>query len=129
MRIESSVFRHEVDACAAAASALSDRYEPIEALARWLHRFAHFVATKRGLKTALHSGDPAYENLPAYFEQRFVPVVAELLDAAAASGGIRSGVVPYDLLRAISSIVEPDDEAYTRRMIDLLVDGLRYQTG
>lgn len=124
-----AVFRHEVDACAAAAAALSAEHAPVEALTRWLRRFAQFVATKRGLKTALHSGDPAYESLPAYFQQRFVPVVTELLDAAAASGGVRSEVAPQDLLRAMSDIVAPDDPGYTQRMIGLLVDGLRYGTG
>jgi AcrR family transcriptional regulator len=121
-----AVFRHEVDACAEAAPAFSDQYEPVEALTRWLRRLAQFVAAKRGLKGALHSGDPAYESLPAYFEQRFVPVVTRLLDAAAASGDIRSDVIPYDLLRAVGDTVAPDDQGYTERMIALLVDGLRY---
>lgn len=124
-----AVFRHEVDACAEAAPALAEQYEPVEALARWLRRFTRFVATKRGLKAALHSGDPAYESLPAYFEQRFVPVLTGLLDTAAASGDIRADVVPYDLLRAMSDLVAPDDEGYTQRMTTLLVDGLRYGGG
>ncbi|WP_245687063.1 TetR/AcrR family transcriptional regulator [Streptacidiphilus griseoplanus] len=123
-----AVFRHEVDACAEAAPVLSERYEPVEALTRWLQRFAQFVAAKRGLKSALHSGDPAYASLPAYFQQRFVPVVTELLAAAAASGDIRSDVAPYDLLRAMSDLVAPDDQGYTQRMTTLLVDGLRYGT-
>ncbi|MEO3859657.1 helix-turn-helix domain-containing protein [Acrocarpospora sp. B8E8] len=123
-----AVFRHEVDACAEAAPALADQYEPVEALTRWLRHLARFVAAKRGLKSALHSGDPAYQSLPAYFMERFVPAMTQLLDAAAAAGDIRSDVIPYDLLRAISGIVEPDDDAYTQRMIALLVDGLRYGT-
>ncbi|MFD7863546.1 TetR/AcrR family transcriptional regulator [Streptomyces sp. NPDC059783] len=121
-----AVFRHEVDACAEAAPALSERYEPVEALSRWLHRFARFVAAKRGLKAVLHSGDPAYESLPAYFRDRFVPVVTDLVEAAAGSGGIRADVRPFDLLRAVGDLLAPDDEAYTDRMITLLVDGLRY---
>lgn len=123
-----AVFRHEVDACAEAAPALAEAHEPVEALTLWLQRFAQFVATKRGLKTALHSGDPAYESLPAYFQQRFLPVVTELLDTAAASRGIRADIPPYDLLRAISDLVSPDDQGYTQRMITLLVNGLRYDT-
>ncbi|MEU1489305.1 helix-turn-helix domain-containing protein [Streptomyces sp. NPDC005776] len=123
-----AVFRHEVDACAEAAPALAEEHEPVEALTLWFQRFAQFVATKRGLKTALHSGDPAYESLPAYFQQRFLPVVTELLDTAAASGGIRADIPPYDLLRAISDLVAPDDQGYTQRMIALLVNGLRYGT-
>ncbi|MEO3859530.1 helix-turn-helix domain-containing protein [Acrocarpospora sp. B8E8] len=121
-----AVFRHEVDACAEAAPALADRHEPVEALTRWLRHLARFVAAKRGFKSALHSGDPAYQGLLPYYMERFVPAVKQLLDAAAAAGDIRSDVIPYDLLRAISGIVEPDDDAYTQRMVALLVDGLRY---
>lgn len=123
-----AVFRHEVDACAEAAPALAEQHEPVEALTLWLQRFAQFVAAKRGLKAALHSGDPAYESLPAYFQQRFLPVVTELLDSAAASGGLRADIPPYDLLRAIGDLVSPDDQGYTQRMIALLVNGLRYGT-
>ncbi|MFJ6437344.1 TetR/AcrR family transcriptional regulator [Streptomyces sp. NPDC091416] len=123
-----AVFRHEVDACAEAAPVLAEQHEPVEALTLWLQRFAQFVAAKRGLKTALHSGDPAYESLPAYFQQRFLPVVTELLDSAAASGGLRADIPPYDLLRAVSDLVSPDDQGYTERMITLLVNGLRYGT-
>src|ERR1700761_1777225 len=38
-----AVFRNEVDACADAASRLSARYAPGEALDRWLKRFLDFV--------------------------------------------------------------------------------------
>lgn len=126
-----AVFRHEVDACADAAPSLMAEYEPVEALARWLRRFSGFIATKRGLSAALHSGDPAYDSLPSYFRQRFVPVLGALLDAAAEAGQIRSGTDPEDLLRAVGNLTLPaqeDDDGHTRRMIDLLVDGLRYGT-
>ncbi|WP_407561054.1 TetR/AcrR family transcriptional regulator [Streptomyces sp. 184] len=122
-----AVFRNEVDACAAAAPVLAAQYEPVEALTRWLHRFTRFVAAKRGLKAALHSGDCAYESLPGYFQERFVPALAQLLDAAAEAGDVRSDVAPYDLLQALSGIIDPDDPEYTQRMIALLVDGLRYR--
>ncbi|MFG3104819.1 TetR/AcrR family transcriptional regulator [Streptomyces sp. NPDC048182] len=124
-----AVFRHEVDACAEAAPALAERYEPAEALTRWLGRFAGFVATKRGLKAALHSGDSAYASLPAYFTEHFVPVLTDLLDAAAATGAVRGDVPPYDLLRMLGDTVSPDDPDYTERVIGLLVDGLRYGAG
>jgi AcrR family transcriptional regulator len=123
-----AVFRREADACIKAATALSAQYEPVEALTRGLKRLAQFFATKRGLKAALHSGDPAYENLPAYFTQRFLPVIEKLLDAAAASGDIRPDITAYDLLRTMANIVDPEDDAYTQHVISLLVDGLRYRT-
>src|SRR6476659_2372864 len=55
-----AVFRHEIDACADAASVLATEHGPGEALARWMQRYAAFIATKHGLAAALHSGDPAY---------------------------------------------------------------------
>ncbi|MFD7664875.1 TetR/AcrR family transcriptional regulator [Streptomyces sp. NPDC059788] len=124
-----AVFRHEVDACADAAPALTARCEPVDALAGWLQRFAGFIATKRGLSTALHSGDPAYDSLPAYFQQRFEPVLGTLLDTAANAGHIRSDIDPDDLLRAVANLTMPaqdDGNDHTRRMVALLVDGLRY---
>ncbi|MEV6791693.1 TetR/AcrR family transcriptional regulator [Streptomyces sp. NPDC051320] len=126
-----AVFRHEVDACTDAAPLLSARHEPVEALTRWLERFSGFIATKRGLGAALHSGDPAYDSLPAYFEERFVPVLGALLDSAAEAGQIRSDTEPWDLLVAVRNLTLPaheDDNGHTRRMIALLVDGLRYGT-
>lgn len=126
-----AVFRHEVDACADAAPALAARHDPVEALARWLQRFADFIGTKRGLSAALHSGDPAYESLPAYFRQRFVPVLSGLLHTAAEAGEVRSDVDPDDLLRATANLTSParDDDGHARRMVALLVDGLRYGAG
>src|SRR6187397_2648330 len=68
-----AVFRHEIDACAEAASSLAATHKPGEALARWLQRYAAFVATKRGFASALHSGDPAFGSLRPYFEERVGP--------------------------------------------------------
>ncbi len=124
-----AVFQHEVDACADAAPALAAAYEPGEALAQWLHRYTGFVATKRGLAPALHSGDPAYGALPGYFMQRLGPALGSLLDAAAAAGEIRDDIVPRDLLHAVANLCLPapgEGVAYSQRMVALLIDGLRY---
>ena len=123
------VFRREVDACAAEAAVLSRRYPPGDALARWLECYAGFLTTKKGLAAALHSGDPAFDALPDYFRSRFEPTLASLLGEAAEAGDVRSGVEPYDLLRAIghlSSATGDDGAAHGRRMLTLLIDGLRY---
>lgn len=124
-----AVFRHEVDACADTAPALAAEHEPFEALVRWLRRFTEFVGAKRGLAAALHSGDPAFAPLPAYFQRRFEPALASLLAAAAAAGQIRDDVEPMDLLYAVSRLCAPTgaDQADGRRMVSLLIDGLRYQ--
>jgi AcrR family transcriptional regulator len=124
-----AVFRREVDACADAAPALAAANEPGAALEKWLHRYTEFVATKRGLATALHSGDPAYCALPGYFMQQLGPALGSLLEAATASGEIRDGVSPKDLLHAVANLCVPvpdEGPAYSQRMVALLVDGLRY---
>jgi AcrR family transcriptional regulator len=123
------VFRREVDACADAAAVLAAEHEPGEALARWMQRYVDFISAKRGLAAALHSGDPAYNTLPAYFQKRLRPALQTLLEAAAAAGKVRGGVEPYDLLRAVASLCTPAHDVgpdHARRMVDLLIDGLRY---
>jgi AcrR family transcriptional regulator len=127
-----AVFQHQVDACADAAPALAAAHEPGEALMRWLHQYTGFVATKRGLAPALHSGDPAYGALPGYFMQRLGPALGSLLEAAAADGQIRADVGPRDLLYAVASLCLPAAEEgvdYSQRMVALLIDGLRYGAG
>jgi AcrR family transcriptional regulator len=124
-----AVFRREVDACADTAPALAAAHEPGEALAKWLDRYTEFLAAKRGLATALHSGDPAFDALPGYFKQRFAPALGSLLDAAIASGEIRAGISATDLLSAVANLCLPvTDEGvtYNQRMVALLIDGLRY---
>lgn len=123
------VFRREVDACAAAAETLADERPPGEALAHWLRCYTGFIATKKGLAAALHSGDPAFDALPDYFRAKFEPALTTLLKAAAAAGDVRGDIEPYDLLRAIGNLSTAggeDGAAHIQRMLDLLIDGLRY---
>jgi AcrR family transcriptional regulator len=123
-----AVLHREIDACADAGPALSAAHEPIDALEQWLHRYTTFVAAKRGLATALHSGDPAFDALPGYFWERLGPVLSDLLDAAASAGEIRADVSAKDLLTAISLLCHPAPDTgpeYSQRMVGLLIDGLR----
>jgi AcrR family transcriptional regulator len=125
-----AVFQNEVNACADAAAVLASMHEPGEALARWLQRYVDFLAAKRGLAGALHSGDPAFDPLPAYFWARLDPALGTLLDAAAAAGDIRPGVRPNDLLEAVARLcrsASDDGPDFARRMVALLLDGLRYR--
>jgi AcrR family transcriptional regulator len=124
-----AVFQQEVDACADAAPELAAKHAPGEALAQWLYRFLDFIGAKRGLAAALHSGDPAYNALPAYFDKRLRPALRELLDAAVKAGEVRGDVEPHALITAIASLGAPGphgDQSSPRRMVGLLIDGLRY---
>src|SRR6202041_3263168 len=99
-----AVFRREIDACADAAPVLAGKHAPFEALARWMQRYTAFVAAKRGLAKALHSGDPAFDNLPGYFDQRLRPAFRSLLEDAAAAGEVRADIDADDLLGAVASL-------------------------
>ena len=124
-----AVFQREVDECAAAGLQLSAAYEPAEALAKWLERYTDFLAAKRGLASALHSGDPTFDSLPRYFSQHLEPALESLLDAATANGDIRTDIGAEYLLHAVANLCMSAGDAgpeYSKRMVALLVDGLRY---
>lgn len=124
-----AIIRQEVDACADAASEFATSHPPAEALALWMQRLVDLVATKRGLSAALHSGNPAYQSLPDYVFGRLTPALRGLLDAASAAGSIRSDVDAHELLLASMRVAAPaseGDSAQARRMVALVVDGLRF---
>ena len=127
-----AIIEREVVACVEAAAALGATEKPGEALASWLQRLVDLVATKRGLGPALHSGDAAYQALPDYVLGLLTPAMRGLLNAAAAAGEIRGDVDARELLLAALRLAAPasdGEEAEARRMVALLVDGLRYGGG
>lgn len=127
-----AVVRSGIDGCAEAGPRLSAEHPPWDALALWLRRFTDFLGTKRGLASALHSGDPAYEALPGYFHETLDPVLTALLDAAVAEGAVRADVSARDLLRAVTHLSAPvagQDRGFPQRMVAVLIDGLRARAG
>lgn len=125
-----AVFRREIDDVTAQAARLADEHDPGTALELWIQRYTQFVATKHGLGSAMHSGEPAYSGLRDYFEGNAGPALQKLLDSAAEAGVIRDGVDPIELVGAVSSLSAPppgsDDTSRASRMVALLLDGLRY---
>jgi len=125
-----AVFRKEVDECADAAVELAASHDPADCLCLWLQHYAALIGTKRGLSSALHSGDPAYASLPGYFEDRLLPALHGLLSAAIAAGEVRSDINPGEILSAVGCLgmrSSIGSAAQTERMVALLVDGLRYR--
>lgn len=124
-----AIIKKEVDACAKAALDFAASEQPVEALAKWMQRIVDLVATKRGLGAALHSGNAAYQSLPEYVFSRLTPVLRDLLDAAEAAGSIRRDVNAKELLIACMRVATPASEGdivQARRMVALMVDGLRF---
>ncbi|MEU4803815.1 TetR/AcrR family transcriptional regulator [Actinosynnema sp. NPDC023587] len=124
-----AVYRHQVDACAEAGPALlATSPTPHVALGRWAHLFVDFLVTKHGLAAALHTDNAGFETLHAYFLDRLLPVCAQLLDAAAASGEIRPDLDAYQLMRGVGNLcvgADSDPRYDARRLVELLVAGLR----
>jgi AcrR family transcriptional regulator len=123
-----AVYRHQVEACAAAGPALlASSSTPHAALTQWIDLFVDFLITKHGLAAALQSDNARFETLHAYFLDRLVPVCAQLLDAAAAASEIRPDVDAYGLLRGVGNLcvgVDGDSRYDARRLVELLIAGL-----
>ncbi len=123
------VYRHQVEACAEAGPALLESGPtPHAALGKWIDLFVDFLVTKHGLAAVLQSDDAAFEALHTYFLDRLVPVCGRLLDAAVASGEIRTDLSPYALMRGVGNLcigAESDPRYDARHLVGLLVAGLR----
>lgn len=124
-----AVYRHQVEACAEAGPALLESSPtPYAALREWINLFVDFLTTKHGLAAVLHSDNAGFDALHSYFLDRLVPVCTQLLDAAAESGEIRSGLKAYELMRGVGNLcagADNDPDYEPRRLVELLVAGLR----
>jgi AcrR family transcriptional regulator len=124
-----AVYRHQVDACAEAGPALlASGATPHAALGQWIDLFVDFLVTKHGLAGVLQSDNAGFDALHTYFLDRLVPVCAQLLDAAAAAGEIRTDVDAYALMRGVGNLcigADSDPRYDARRLVELLVAGLR----
>jgi AcrR family transcriptional regulator len=130
--IVEAVYRREVEQFAEAASRLLDSLPPGEALHEWMRLFVDYIATKKVIASALASLVGGAANLYATSGSRITEAMALLVARAAASGDIRPDVDPDDLLRALVGFTygnsSPGWEASARRLIDILMDGLRPAT-
>jgi AcrR family transcriptional regulator len=125
-----AVFRQEMEACADAVDRLAATHPPFEALAAGMQLFVQLATMKRGLAAALHSGDPAFEALPARREQRLRPAFQALFQRAMDAGVVRRDIEPDELLNAAASLCMSNHDsrpAHVQRMVALLVDGLRHR--
>ena len=124
-----AVYRHQIEACAEAGEALiaARPSSPYAALREWLGLFVDFLVTKHGL-AAVMSDREGFEALHALFMERLLPVCTHLLRAAERTKEVRRGTTAYELMRGIGNLCssgEDDDQYDARRMVSLLVAGLR----
>ena len=125
-----AAYRSEVDALCAAAADLLAALPADQALRAWTERFADYIATKRAMGDALRSAAASNSPLFAETRQRILAALRLLLEAGAVSGSLRSDVAATDVVRVINGIWYlpdgPDWRADVGRMLDLVIDGLRY---
>jgi AcrR family transcriptional regulator len=131
--IVEAVYRREVQQLADAAPRLADALPPAEALRAWMRVFIDYIAAKKVIAPALKSLVGGGSALYADSSARINGAIALLVERARASGDIRRDTDSADLLRALIGFAyvnsAPDWEASARRLIDLLIDGLRSQGG
>jgi AcrR family transcriptional regulator len=122
-----AVMQHEIDECIDAAAVLGAALGPWDALLGWTERFTDFVATKRGLASALHSGDPAYDGLPQRLLNQLEPALRTLLARAVAGGYAREDVTAREILTTIALICQPvpgQQPGFNQRMTRVFMQGL-----
>ena len=124
-----AVYRHEVEHLAGAVPQLLDSSPPGEALHRWMHLFVDYIATKRLIAPSLGAAAGRGSPLHTTSAELITRAITTLVKRAADSGDVRRDIDPSDLLRAMVGVSygNPDAgwEASARRLIDLLMDGLR----
>jgi AcrR family transcriptional regulator len=122
-----AVLQHEIGECVGAADELGSRLSPWEALMGWIERFTDFVDTKRGLASALHSGDPAYDRLPQRLLDQLEPAFQRLLARAVEGGYVRQDVTAREVLMTIALLCQPvrgQRPSFNRRMTEVFMQGL-----
>ena len=127
--IVEAVYRREVELLADAVPHLLETWPAAEALHKWMHLFVDYIATKRLIAPSLGTATVRTSPLYATSAELIKGALATLVKRAVASGEVRKDIDPADLLRAMVGVSygNPDAgwEASARRLIDILMDGLR----
>ncbi len=124
-----AVYRHEVEQLVELAEQLGTDLPPLEALRRWMHANVEFVATKKGMSTALAVAVHASSDLTVYSMGRLGGALQALLERAVEAGLIRDDIGTEDILRTIVGLCythdKPGWQGNVLRMLDVFVEGLR----
>jgi AcrR family transcriptional regulator len=104
---------------------------PDEATRAWMDRYIDYMRTKRGMAGALRAVIASGGSPYAQSRDRLITAITALLRAGAAAGALRADVEPADVLASLSGVSlaagEPAQRDQAGRLLDLLMDGLRYR--
>ncbi|WP_328933104.1 MULTISPECIES: TetR/AcrR family transcriptional regulator [unclassified Streptomyces] len=128
-----AVYQDQVVRLTAGARELLARHPPARALRLWMDLFGEWVATKHGMTDTLLAMIDAGAISLAHTRQELLAAIATILDAGAAAGDVRADVRPGDVSAGILAMLavgpRSGDPDQTRRLLDLLMDGLRPHRG
>jgi AcrR family transcriptional regulator len=131
-RLVEATYRSEVARMCAAAPELLDSLPPVGALRVWMDRFIDFLATKRGMADALRAVLATEDGLRTETRELLTGALRVLLAAGIADQTLRSDVEPADVLMGLGGVAliagESDQRHQAHRLLDLLMDALRYRT-
>lgn len=126
-----AAYRKELARLCDAAPGLLETMPPDRAVRAWMDLFVEYMTTKRGMADALRAVIASGGNPFAQSRDRLLDAVSTLLRAAADTGTVRADVRPEDVLAGIGGIslatADPAQADQAARLLDLLMDGLRYR--
>jgi AcrR family transcriptional regulator len=128
-----AAYRSELARLCDAVPGLVAAFRADTALRAWMDLFIEYTTTKRGMSGALRMVIASGGNPFAESRGRLLAAVCALMKAGAADGTLRVDVDPADLLASMTGVSltvgEPGQRAQAGRLLDLLMDGLRYGAG
>jgi len=121
------VYRNEIARLCAAATELLETQPPAAALSAWMEKFVDFMAAKHGMADMLRVVLLSEQDR-MHTRDLLRAAITTLLDAGAATGGIRAGIDPNDVLMGLGGITmiagEENQRELATRLIDLLLHGV-----
>jgi AcrR family transcriptional regulator len=125
-----AAYRSELARLCDSVPGLLDEMPADKATRVWMDQFIEYMTTKRGMSDALRKVIASGGNPFAESRTRLLAAFAALMQAGAAEGTMRSDLDPADLLASLSGVSlaagDPGQREQAGRLLDLLMDGLRY---
>ncbi|MEV7925836.1 MULTISPECIES: TetR family transcriptional regulator [unclassified Kitasatospora] len=125
-----AVYRSELAKLCDSAAELLDGRGPDAALRAWMDGFVRYMTTKRGMSDALRALIASGSDPFSHSRAMLTAAITQLLRAGAESGALRADVEPEDVLFSLSGLsmaaTTPEHHTRMERLLDLLMDGLRY---
>ncbi|GGP55635.1 TetR/AcrR family transcriptional regulator [Streptomyces melanogenes] len=125
-----AAYRNELARVYDSATTLLAAHAPDRAIRLWMDAFIDYLAAKQGMADALRAAvasgaDPFAETL-----DKLGTALTTLLRAGADAGLLRPDIDPFDVGFSLAGVAlitsAPDQRERAGRLLDLLLDGLRY---